>query len=476
MTYKKERGMGMELKIPENFFVGAAMSGPQTEGAYKTGGRLESIWDTWSDLSISDFYNKVGSYVGNNFYEKYEDDIKLLKSLHMDSFRTSMQWSRLLTKDGKLNQEGAQFYHKVCKCAKENQIELFMNLYHFDMPTYLFERGGWESRDVVEAYAAYARAAFHEFGSEIRYWFTFNEPIVEPDQRYRNGFWYPFIKDAKRGMQVQYHLSLAHSLAVWEFRKAKEEGYVREDAKIGLINCFAPPYTREDPTPEDLEALRMEDGINNRWWLDLVAEGHLPEDVLSTLEEKGLAPERRPGDEEILKQGKVDWLGFNYYHPSRIQAPKEKTDENGYPKFSDPYVWPEAKMNIYRGWEIYPKGIYDFGMKMKNEYPDLKFFVSENGMGVEHEDRFRDASGEIQDDYRIEFITEHLQWIFKSIEDGAKCLGYHDWGVIDNWSWNNAFKNRYGMIEVDLMGNYSRKLKKSARWMKGLLEEREAKV
>ena len=244
MTYKKERGMGMELKIPENFFVGAAMSGPQTEGAYKTGGRLESIWDTWSDLSISDFYNKVGSYVGNNFYEKYEDDIKLLKSLHMDSFRTSMQWSRLLTKDGKLNQEGAQFYHKVCKCAKENQIELFMNLYHFDMPTYLFERGGWESRDVVEAYAAYARAAFREFGSEIRYWFTFNEPIVEPDQRYRNGFWYPFIKDAKRGMQVQYHLSLAHSLAVWEFRKAKEEGYVREDAKIGLINFCAALYKR----------------------------------------------------------------------------------------------------------------------------------------------------------------------------------------------------------------------------------------
>ena len=258
MTYKKERGMGMELKIPENFFVGAAMSGPQTEGAYKTGGRLESIWDTWSDLSISDFYNKVGSYVGNNFYEKYEDDIKLLKSLHMDSFRTSMQWSRLLTKDGKLNQEEHSFTIRYVNVRKKIRSNFFMNLYHFDMPTYLFERGGWESRDVVEAYAAYARAAFREFGSEIRYWFTFNEPIVEPDQRYRNGFWYPFIKDAKRGMQVQYHLSLAHSLAVWEFRKAKEEGYVREDAKIGLINCFAPPYTREDPTPEDLEALRME--------------------------------------------------------------------------------------------------------------------------------------------------------------------------------------------------------------------------
>ena len=183
-----------------------------------------------------------------------------------------------------------------------------------------------------------------------------------------------------------------------------------------------------------------------------------------------MLPEMRPGDEEIFNLGKVDWLGFNYYHPSRIQAPKEKYDKNGHVKFSDPYIWPEAKMNIYRGWEIYPKGIYDFGMKMKKEYPNLKFFVSENGMGVEHEHRFRDKTGEIQDDYRIEFIKEHLEWIAKAIEDGAQCLGYHYWGVIDNWSWSNAFKNRYGLIEVDLMNNYQRRLKKSAHWIKNIIE------
>lgn len=341
------------------------MSGPQTEGAYTKDNRLESIWDTWSNLSISDFYNKVGSYVGNNFYEKYEDDIKLLKSLNMDSFRTSIQWTRLLDINGKINPDGANFYHKVISCANENNIEIFMNLYHFDMPTYLFNKGGWENREVVEAYAHYAKMAFREFGKEIKYWFTFNEPIVEPDQRYRHGVWFPFIKNAQKGINVQYNISLAHSLAVNEFYKAKEQGYIREDAKIGLINCFAPPYTKENPTPEDLEALRIEDGINNRWWLDLVTEGHLPQDVLETLKQYNMLPEMRPGDEEIFKLGKVDWLGFNYYHPSRIQAPKEKYDENGHIKFSDPYVWPEAKMNIYRGWEIYPKGIYDFGMKMK---------------------------------------------------------------------------------------------------------------
>ena len=462
----------MELKLPKDFFMGAAMSGPQTEGAYKKGGRLESVWDTWSDLSVSDFYNKVGSYVGNNFYEKYREDIRLLKSLKFDSFRTSIQWTRLMDREGRLNREGAAFYHELCQCARDNGMELFMNLYHFDMPAYLHQRGGWESREVVEAYAGYVGEAFREFGQEIKYWFTFNEPIVEPDQRYRVGFWYPFVKDARRGMNVQYNLSLAHCLAVHEFHKARDAGFVRPDARIGLINCFAPPYTKENPAPEDLEALRMEDGINNRWWLDLVAEGRLPEDVLNTLEECGLAPDMRPGDEAILKLGKVDWLGFNYYHPSRIQAPKEKKDANGYVKFSEPYIWPQARMNQYRGWEIYPRGIYDFGMKMKNEYPGLKFFVSENGMGVEHEERFRSREGEIQDDYRIEFIREHLEWILKAIDDGAQCMGYHYWGAIDNWSWNNAFKNRYGVVEVDLMNHYERRLKKSAHWIKSVIERR----
>ena len=124
--FRKEKRM--QLSIPKGFFMGAAMSGPQTEGAYKKDHRLESFWDAWSDLSISDFYNKVGSYVGNNFYEKYEEDIKLLKSLGLDSFRTSIQWTRLMDQNQKLNPEGAAFYHKVCACARENDIELFMKI------------------------------------------------------------------------------------------------------------------------------------------------------------------------------------------------------------------------------------------------------------------------------------------------------------------------------------------------------------
>ena len=123
-------------------------------------------------------------------------------------------------------------------------------------------------------------------------------------------------------------------------------------------------------------------------------------------------------------------------------------------------------MNESRGWEIYPKGIYDFAMKIKKEHPNLEFFISENGMGAEGEDAYKDENGVIQDDYRIEFVKEHLEWVAKANEDGANCVGYHYWAVIDDWSWNSAFKNRYGFIGVDLSHGYDRYFKKSAAWLK----------
>lgn len=217
----------------------------------------------------------------------------------------------------------------------------------------------------------------------------------------------------------------------------------------------------------------MEDGLHNRWWLDLVAEGHLPQDVLDTLAEKGAPAPIRPGDSEIFRQGIVDWLGFNYYQPKRVQAPKQDCDANGNPVFSEPYLWPERRINKSRGWEIYPKGIYDFGMVLKENYPNLTFFISENGMGVENEDQFRDANGVIQDDYRIDFVREHLEWIAQAIEEGARCQGYHYWAVIDNWSWANAFKNRYGFVEVRLQDGYNRRCKKSAEWLKKVAMSKE---
>ena len=150
-----------------------------------------------------------------------------------------------------------------------------------------------------------------------------------------------------------------------------------------------------------------------------------------------------------------------------MQAPSRDRDEWGSPLFAEPYIWPERVMNESRSWEIYPKGIYDFGMKCRDEYPDLEWFVSESGIGIEREYLNKDPeTQQVQDDYRVDFVRDHLSWIARAINDGAKCRGYHYWGLIDNWSWANAFKNRYGFIEVDLMENYERRPKKSAAWLR----------
>lgn len=454
-----------ELKLPDDFFFGAAMSGPQTEGEWCTGGKLENLWDTWSKEDLGAFYNRVGSWAGNGFMDHYKEDLELLVSLGLTTYRTSIQWSRLLDEQGNINPEGAAWYHELFRASREAGIECFVNLYHFDMPTYLFRRGGWESREVVEAYAHYAEMAFAEFGQEIAYWFTFNEPTVEPEQRYQHGVWYPKLHDFSRARTVQYHISLAHALGVKKFREAQANGVVRADAKIGLINAFTPTYTKVNPSKDDLEAVRMMGGINNRWWLDLITKGELPVDVLDTLHERGVDLPVRPGDAEILAQGVVDWLGCNYYHPTRVQAPSAPIDEYGQPCVAEDYVWPDAVMNESRGWEIYPQGLYDFGIDVRDNYPGLEWFVSESGIGIQDEHLNRGDDYRIEDPYRVDFVRDHLAAIARAINEGSPCRGYHYWGLIDNWSWSNAFKNRYGFVEVDLMDGYKRRLKRSADWL-----------
>lgn len=128
--------------------------------------------------------------------------------------------------------------------------------------------------------------------------------------------------------------------------------------------------------------------------------------------------------------------------------------------FFDAYEWPERRMNPYRGWEIYEKGIYDIAINVRDNYNNIPWFISENGMGVQDEERFIDETGMIRDDYRIDFIKEHLKWLHKGMQEGSNCFGYHLWTFMDNWSWCNAYKNRYGLFRVDINDNYKRTIKK----------------
>lgn len=173
-------------------------------------------------------------------------------------------------------------------------------------------------------------------------------------------------------------------------------------------------------------------------------------------------------DLAIIKNNTVDLLGINYYQPRRVKAKETAVDTTNGPMpedYFDNYEMPGRKMNPYRGWEIYEKGIYDILINVRDNYGNIDCFISENGMGVENEARFIEADGMIHDDYRIEFVQEHLKYVHQAIEEGANCLGYHMWTCMDNWSWTNAYKNRYGFISVDL-ANGKRTIKKSGYWFK----------
>lgn len=435
------------------------MSGPQSEGWL--GKRHENIMDTWYRICRNDFYKGVGPDVASDFLHHFENDFRLMKEIGLNSFRTSIQWTRLIAnlETGELDPNGIAFYQAMIRAAKANEIKLIFNLHHFDLPTDLLDRyAGWESRHVVDLFVKYAKTAFQLFKDEIHEWTTFNEPMVMIDGGYLYGYHYPHYKnEGKRAVQVLYHIVLANALVTQAYHQLDPEG------KIGIIVNVTPAYPRSD-RKEDQEAARFFDLFHWRSFLDASIHGHFPDELVEILRKDGVLWKAEAKDESLLSLNRSDFIGINYYHPTRVQATEGQIFENWLPdQYYAHYDWPEKRVDPYKDWEIFPKALYDIAKEMTKRYPKTPWFVSETGIGVHDEGRFRNKDGVIEDLYRINFYKEHLFWLHKAIKEGASCFGFHTWAALDCWSWNNAYKNRYGFIEVDL-NDQTRTIKKSGRW------------
>jgi 6-phospho-beta-glucosidase len=454
--------LNLKYKFPENFWWGSAVSATQIEGASKEDGKGLNIWDYWYEKEPYRFFEGIGPEITSDFYHRYKEDIKLMKEIGHNSFRFSISWSRLIPNgNGNLNEKAIDFYNDLINELLKNDIEPFINLYHFDMPLELQNKGGFENRDVVDAYTEYAKTCFKLFGDRVKRWFTFNEPIVPVEGGYLYDFHYPNVVDFKRAVQVAYNTVIANAKAIKEFKKLNIE-----KGKIGIILNLTPSYPRSN-NPADLKAANIADLFFNRSFLDPTVKGEYPKELIELIKSNNLLPIVFDGDKDLIKNNTVDFLGINYYQPRRVKA-KACMPNPESPllpdDFFDNYEMPGRKMNVYRGWEIYEKGIYDIAINLKENYNNIESYISENGMGVQNEERFI-KDGIIQDDYRIDFIREHLIWLHKAIEEGCNVKGYHMWTFIDNWSWTNAYKNRYGFIQLDLK-TQKRIFKKSAYWIK----------
>lgn len=448
------------LYFPKDFWWGAAASGPQTEGRTADDGKGDSIWDYWYATEPERFYQKRGPKDTVQLLQRYPEDVALMKEIGFNSFRTSIQWSRLLPEGrGAVNQQAVAFYREYFATLIGNGIEPFINLYHFDMPMALQKEGGWLNRETVTAFADYAALCFELFGDQVRYWFTQNEPIVPVEMGYLYQQHYPAEINLAHAVQVGYHEALASALAIQRFRQSQQSG------EIGIILNLTPTYPKDPNDEKDVQAAQLADAFFNRSFLDPAVKGTFPVELIAVLNELAIMPETRAEDLQIIRENTVDLLGVNYYQPRRVQQKRSaKTADTPMPEdYFDVYDWPEKKINPHRGWEIYERGIYDTLINLRDNYGNIPCYISENGMGVEDETRFIDASGQIQDEYRITFIKDHLRYVHQAIQEGSQCRGYHMWTCMDNWSWLNEFKNRYGFIAVDL-ATQKRTIKKSGEW------------
>lgn len=454
------------IKFPEGFYFGSATSSTQCEGAHTDDLKGKDIWDIWYEEEPYKFFDGVGPQDTSTFYKNYKSDIQLLKKVGNNSFRTSISWSRLFPQGfGKINEDAVKFYRNVFEELKRNNIEPFVNLFHFDMPYELQKIGGWENRKVVYYYREYAKKCFELFGDIVKRWFTFNEPIVHVECGYLLCYHYPCKVDPKAAVQVAYHTALASAFAIKEYHELNQGG------KIGIVLNLTPAYPRSQ-NEADVKASNIAELFANKSFLDPAIKGEYDQELIDIIKKHNLMPEYIQEDLSVIKNNTVDFLGVNYYQPVRVCAKAHLPNPEApfMPDYYyDHYVMPGRRMNPYRGWEIYPKGIYDIAINIKNNYGNIEWMITENGMGVENEERFR-KDGIIHDDYRIDFYKEHLTWLHKGIEEGSNCIGYHVWTFIDCWSWINAYKNRYGLIELDLE-TQERKIKKSGQWFKELSEK-----
>ncbi|KKW73028.1 beta-galactosidase [Lactococcus cremoris] len=460
----------IELKFPKDFWWGAATSGPQLEGRFNK--KHANIFDYDFEKFPEHFWHGIGPDVASNFYNDFREDIRLMKKAGLNSVRTSIQWSRLIDdlEEGTVNPEAVEFYNAVIDEFLSNGIRPIINLHHFDLPVELLHKyGGWANKQVISFYVKYAEQCFRLFGDRVSDWFTHNEPMVVVEGGYLYQFHYPDLVDGKLAVQVAYNLQLASSLVIQKYREVNQNS----DGKIGIILNLSPNYPASQDK-EDIAAAHFADLWQNRLFMDASVKGKFPNELVEILTKDGVLWNSTLEELETIKNNKVDMFGVNFYHPNRAQRPHYSPDSltvDWLPnKYFDDYKMVGARMNVDKGWEIYPQTLYNIAKNIQKNYGNIPWFVSECGIGVSNEDRYLNRDGLIEDDYRIQFVQEHLYWLHKAIDEGANCYGFHLWTPIDCFSWRNSYRNRYGLISVNIH-TQKKCLKKSAYFFKNLAEK-----
>ncbi|MBC8062430.1 MAG: beta-glucosidase [Clostridiaceae bacterium] len=442
------------MKFHENFVWGSATAAYQIEGAANEEGRGASIWDRFSHIEENIVNGDTGD-VACDHYHRYKDDIKLMKEMGLKGYRFSISWSRIFpTGRGMVNQKGIDFYNSLVDELIKNGIEPAVTLYHWDLPQALEDIGGWGNRDTVDYFVEYATYMFKLLGDRVKKWSTHNEPWVAAFAGNLAGRHAPGNTDLKLAVQVSHHLILSHAKAVEVYKKLNHK-----DGKIGIVLDLHPIVPATD-SKEDYDTSILVDGYQNRWFLDAVLKGKYPEDILKFYKEKLVDPVIMPGDMEIIAGNSMDYLGVNYYFRKVVK----RSPHNKIFQFEE--VKPEGAEYTEMNWEVYPRGLYDLLIRIKEEYNNPHIYITENGAAFKDD---KIVNGVVDDEDRLRFLSGHFDEAYKAIEAGVKLDGYYVWSLMDNFEWALGYSKRFGLIFIDFK-TQERIWKKSAIWYKGVIK------
>jgi 6-phospho-beta-glucosidase len=463
------------LKFPENFLWGGATAANQLEGAYDLDGKGLSTADmvAWipkaerkndhamdiskeriEDILSGKFTARFPKRDGIDFYHHYKEDIALFAELGFKTFRVSINWARIFPNgdDAQPNEAGLKFYDNVFDELNKHGIEPLVTLSHYETPLGLtLKYNGWASREVIQFYVNYAETVFKRYKDKVKYWLTFNEINVMTMSPYTGGG--VLVDDVENKIQTMYQALHHQFVASAMVTKLGHE--IMPGAQIGCMLARM-EYYPNTCNPEDILKAQHENQMNY-FFTDVHARGYYPNFIKRYFEENDVVIAMEPGDEEMLRNNTVDFISFSYYMTLTVSSEPQGDEAAGnlFNGVKNPYL----KASDW-GWQIDPIGLR---VTLNNLYDRYQkpLFIVENGLGAYDK---VEEDGSIHDDYRIDYLKQHIEQMKEAIGDGVELMGYTAWGPIDLVSMSTSeMSKRYGFIYVDLDDEGNGTLKRSKK-------------
>lgn len=418
------------VHFPKGFLWGSATAAYQVEGSPLADGAGPSIWHRFVRRPGMVLNGDTGDMACDQ-YRRWREDIALMRELGMQAYRFSIAWSRIFPDGkGRVNPRGLDHYERLVDGLLEANIEPLVTLYHWDLPAALNDLGGWVNRDVANWFADYATTMFRRLDGRVKSWATLNEPWVVTDGGYLHGALAPGHRDVFETPLASHNLMRAHGAAVAAYRAEGAH-------KIGIVVNIEPKYPATESV-EDAGAVRRAHAYMNRQYLDPIFFGKYPDELAQIF---GEAWPSFPQEDFALIRQRIDWLGVNYY----TRAVTAHDDTN----------WPLKAKTIRQdgaiysetGWEVFPQGLTDTLVWLRESYGDLPIYVTENGSA------FPDPSvvtgGRLEDPLRVAYLKAHVRACSDAIRQGVDLRGYMAWSLLDNLEWSLGYSKRFGIVHTN---------------------------